>query len=378
MAASYPFNQSFGRNHGVTGASQPAASSAWIVGTGHARTAPARDDVNTTELAWEAVSAALADAGVELAQIEGAVTASQDFWEGRTISSMAVNEIAGGTLGSEAKVAADGVMAVLYAMARIEDGDQHLNLIVAHSKESQADPHSVELAGFDPYFERALDPDETIAAALQASLYYARSGRGPEDAARVVAAARARRKKGSDLGGWAYFLEAVSVADVLASRPTASPLRELDRAPRVDAATALVVCDDATAERLGRPAVRLVAGAARSGGWWTGRDLTRAPELSGAVGEALERAGWELPDRVELNAPYAHQQLILAEELGLGGPEAFEDGLTPTGGWLAGSAGTVAGLEAVARAARAGGRALVHGTTGICGQSHAVVLLEGA
>jgi acetyl-CoA C-acetyltransferase len=352
----------------VNDAAKPAASSAWIVGTGHARTAPARDDVNTTELAWEAVSAALADAGVELAQIEGAVTASQDFWEGRTISSMAVNEIAGGTLGSEAKIAADGVMAVLYAMARIEDSDQHLNLIVAHSKESQADPHSVELAGFDPYFERLLDPDETIAAALQASLYYARSGRGPEDAARVVAAARAR----------SAVLEALGVSDVLGSPPTASPLRELDRAPRMDAATALVVCDDATAERLGKPAVRLVAGAARSGGWWTGRDMTRAPELSGAVGEALERAGWELPDRVELNAPYAHQQLILAEELGLGGPEAFENGLTPTGGWLAGSAGTVAGLEAVARAAKAGGRALVHGTTGLCGQSHAVVLLEGS
>lgn len=343
-------------------------TSAWIVGTGHARTAPARDDVNTTELAWEAVSVALADAGVELAQIEGAVTASQDFWEGRTISSMAVNEIVGGTLGSEAKVAADGVMAVLYAMARIEDSDQRLNLVVAHAKESQANPHSVELAGFDPYFERALDPDETVAAALQASLYYARSGRSPEDAARVVAAARTR----------SAVLDSVCVADVLGSPVTASPLRELDRAPRVDAATALVVCDDATAERLGRPAVRLVAGAARSGAWWTARDLTRAPELSGAVLEALDRAGWELPDRVELTAPYAHQQLILAEELGLGGAEAFEDGLTPSGGWLAGSAGTVAGLEATARAAVAGGRALVHGTTGICAQSHAVVLLEGS
>ncbi len=152
---------------------------AWIVGIGHAATAPARDEVNTTELAWEAISAALTDAGVELGEIEGAVTASQDFWEGRTISSMAVNEVAGGTLRSEAKVAADGVMALLYAMARIEDGDQHLNLVVAHAKESQADPHGVELAAFDPYFERALDPDETVAAGLQADLYYRRTGLGP-------------------------------------------------------------------------------------------------------------------------------------------------------------------------------------------------------
>ncbi|MCW3067175.1 MAG: hypothetical protein JWN32_4347, partial [Solirubrobacterales bacterium] len=215
---------------------------AWIVGIGHALSAPARDDVNTTELAWEAVSAALLDAGVELGAIEGSVTASQDFWEGRTISSMAVNEIAGGTLGSEAKIAADGVMALLYAMARIEDGDQHLNLVLAHSKESQAEAHNVELAGFDPYFERALGPDETVAAALQASLYYARSGLGPEDAARVVVAARRR----------SAVLGEVSVEQVLASPSTADPLRELDRAPRMDAATALVVCDTPTAERLGR------------------------------------------------------------------------------------------------------------------------------
>src|SRR3954470_11196258 len=223
----------------------PSPENAWIVGIGRARSAPQRDDVNTTELAWEAISGALQDAGVALAEIEGAVTASQDFWEGRTISSMAINEIAGGTLRSEAKVAADGAMAVLYAMARIEDGDQHLNLVVAHVKESQANPHTVELAGFDPYYERALDPDATIAAALQADLYYRRSGLGPEDAARVVAAARRR----SDA------LEPVTPDDVLPSPPTATPLRELDRAPLMDTAVALVVCDTPTAERLGRPRV---------------------------------------------------------------------------------------------------------------------------
>jgi len=352
----------------------------YVVGLGHARTAPVRDDVNTTELAWEAVSAALADAGVELREIGGAVTASQDFWEGRTISSMAVNEIAGGTLGSEAKVAADGVMALLYAMARIEDGDQSLNLVVAHTKESQAEAHAVELAAFDPYYQRALDPDETVAAALQARVFYDRSGLGPEDAARVVAAARRRSRT----------LERVEVEDVLASTPTADPLRELDRAPLMDAATCLVVCDAPTAARLGRPPVRVAAGAARTGAYWTDRDLAAAPELSGAVEEALELAGWDRGslDHVELSAPYAHQQLLLAAELGLGSGEAlvarFEelDGVTlnASGGWHAGSAGTVAGLAATAAAAealRGGGRALVHGATGLCAQSHAVVLLEG-
>lgn len=360
-----------------------ATAQACIVGIGHAASAPARDDVNTTELAWEAIAAALDDAGIQLGEIEGAVTASQDFWEGRTISSMSVNEVAGGTLRSEAKVAADGTMALLYAMARIEDGDQRLNLVVAHSKESQADPHAVELAAFDPYFERALDPDETIAAALQAGLFYRRTGLTPQHGARVVAAARRRSR----------VLDPLSAGDVLGSAVTAEPLRELDRAPRMDAATCLVVCDAETARERNLDMVGLVAGAARSGPWWTARDLTRAPEIRAAADEALSVAGWEMDSltRIELGAPFAFQQLLLAEALGLGAGEELveqfeaEDGIpriNADGGWLAGSAGTVAGLAAAADAARElrerGGRALVHGTTGLCTQSHAVVLLEGA
>jgi len=358
------------------------SSPAWIVGIGHAACAPARDDVNTTELAWEAISAALDDAGFQLGEIEGAVTASQDFWEGRTISSMSVNEVAGGTLRSEAKVAADGVMALLYAMARIEDGDQHLNLVVAHAKESQADPHTVELAAFDPYYERALNPDETVAAGLQADLYYRRSGLTPEHSARVVAAAR--RRSG--------VLDPLSPDEILASPITARPLRALDRAPLMDAATCLVVCDEQIARERDLPRVRLVTGAARSGPWWTARDLTVAPELRAAADEALERAGWT-PDsltRIELGAPYAHQQLLLAEALGLGEGEALverfeadagDPRINADGGWLGGTAGTVAGLASAAHAAHElrerGGRALVHGATGLCAQSHAVVLLEG-
>jgi len=354
----------------------------YVVGLGHAATAPARDDVNTTELAWEAVSAALADAGIALRDVGGAVTASQDFWEGRTISSMAVNEIAGGTLRSESKVAADGALALFYATTRIEDGDQSLNLVVAHSKESQADAHGVEMAAFDPYYQRALDPDETVAAALQADQLYARGEYGPGDAARLVAAARGRSRT----------LDSIGAEDVLASAPTADPLRELDRAPYMDAATCLVVCDGATAAKLGRPAVRVVAGASRTGAYWTDRDLTAAPELAQAVDEALELAGWERDslDHIEISAPFAHQSLLLAAELGLGRGEElvvrFEgaDGDRPTlnasGGWHAGSAGSVAGLAAAAAATerlRGGGRALVHGSTGLCAQSHTVLLLEG-
>lgn len=340
----------------------------FVVGVGETPFAERRDDVNTTEIAWEAVSAALRDAGVELPDIDAAITASQDFWEGRTISSMAVNEIVGGTFKAESKTAADGTLALVYATARIAVGGDQLMLVCAHCKESQADAHAVEMSAFDPYVQRPLDPDETIAAALQAQLL----GFELAERARVVAAARSRSQ-------WLAPVD----ADAVASSPeTSSPLRALERAPLMDGATALVVCDAETAERLGRPAVRVAGAGTATGPVWSDRDLTRDPTLKTALGSALDDAGWDdAPERLELSAPYAHQALLWARELGAGGAEAFADGaFCSSGGWLAGRPGVVAGLSAVAACVRElrerNGRALAHGTTGLLGQSHHFVALE--
>jgi hypothetical protein len=356
-----------------------APSDTWIVGLGEARTAPVLDDVSLNEFAWEAIAPALAEAGVTLPQVTGAVTASQDFWDGRTISSMNVNEVACGSYGSEAKVASDGAQAVGYACARIDDRDQSLNVVVAHAKESQGDAHTIELAAFDPYFERQIGPDETVVAAFQASLLYASGAATPEFSARVVSAARARSS----------VLDAVSVDDVLAAPLTSTPLRALDRAPLMDAACAMVICSGDQREALDRPAVRVVGTSTRTGAYWRERSrLDAVPQAGAALGDALERAGWSLGDIdiIEVAAPYAHQHLMIAAALGLGSGEAlverFERGeINDSGGWLAGSAGSVAGLRAVVHASRRlrageGRRALVASTSGLVAQSHHVVLLE--
>jgi acetyl-CoA acetyltransferase len=361
-----------------------AGTDTWIIGLGEARTAARRDDVSITELAWEAVEPALRDANTSLPEIEGAVTASQDFWDGRTISSMSVNELVGGVFGSEAKVAADACLGLGYALARMEDADQHLNLVLAHAKESQGDIHTIELAAFDPYFQRALGPDDTVVAAFQAQLLYAQRVFDASHSARIVAAARARSET----------LEDLSPRDVLDSPPTADPLRELDRAPLLDCASALVLADGENARRLGRPGVRVAAAASRTAAYWSQRpELHTAPQARAAAEEALSIAGWDASelDAIEINAPYAHQHLIVGQALGLGSGDGlvrrFEgDGDGPavnaSGGWLGGSAGSVAGLHAVVSVARRlrehGGRGLVHATTGIGCQSHHIVLLEAA
>jgi acetyl-CoA C-acetyltransferase len=349
-------------------------SDAYIVGVGETRHAPRRDDANTTELAWEAVSAALDDAGLALPDLGGAITASQDFWEGRTISSMAVNEVAGATFKAESKVAADGLLALVYAAVRIATGLESLLVVLAHCKESQADVHAVERAAFDPYLQRDLDVDETIAAGLQTRLL----DYPLELRARVVEASRRRSP----------WLEPLSAEEVAASPETASPLRELERARQMDGACALLLGNKATAARLGRHPVRVAGAATSTGRYWIDGELTAAPALRDAFVGALGRAGWETaPERIELSAAFAHQILLFGSELGLGGPHeiaaAVEQGtLSPTGGWLAGRPGIVSGLSAAIACARhlreTGGRALAHGTTGILGQSHHVACLEAA
>jgi acetyl-CoA C-acetyltransferase len=344
---------------------------AFVLGVGETVPVASRDDVSTTELAWEAVSAALDDAGVELDEIDNAVTASQDFWEGRTISSMAVNEVVAGYLRPEAKVAADGAQAVMYAWARVAGGTYRLGLVVAHCKESAADPHAVDLAAMDPYYLRELDVDELVAAGLQASML----AYPAELRARAVEAASRRSP----------WRAAVSVYDVLASRETASPLRALERAPLADAACALVVADEDTAERVGRAPVRIAGCGTATDPYWTDRDLRRAPALCLARDAALAAAGWRGgPETVELTAPFAHQALLWGGEIGLGTPEGvvahLASGGSPRGGWLGGAPGVVAGLSAVAGCVLAlrqrPGRALAHGATGLLGQSHHVVCLE--
>lgn len=345
---------------------------AFIVGLGETPHAPRRDDVNTTELAYEAVKEALGDAGVALKEIGSAVTASQDFWEGRTISSMAVNEIAGATFKSESKTAGDGVLALTYAAMRVLTGIDTLMLVVAHCKESQADAHTVENAAFDPYLQRPLGADETVLAGFQAQLL----DLSLEERARVVAAARGRSR----------WLEPVTADEVTISEVTASPLRALERAPLADGACALVLCDGETAARLDRPAVRIAGAGTATGAYWSDRDLTTEQTLPVALASTLAHAGWhDVPDHVELSAPYAHQALLWASALGAGdGAVAFEsDGLCPTGGWLGGRPGVVAGLSAAIACARTlrergSGRALAHGTTGLLGQSHHLVALEAA
>ncbi len=151
-----------------------------IVAVGQTKYSPKRADVREGELAYEAIKQALEKAGLTLSDIESAVTSSQDFWDGRTISSMNVQHVVGAHLAHEDKVCADGINTLYVAMAQILSGHIDIILIAAHMKESQANKSVVENAAFDPIFMRQLGLNFSSAAAMQATRYMHKYGITPE------------------------------------------------------------------------------------------------------------------------------------------------------------------------------------------------------
>lgn len=356
-----------------------------IIGVGQSVHSPQRRDVAHAELALEAIQEALDDAGIGLGDIDNAVTASMDFWDGRTISNMAISEVVGSYLKSEARVCGDGIQALLYEFARLMTGTFQLGLVVAHCKESEGRPHDIEAAAFEPYVQRRLDADGDVVAGLAAQRYYQSSGKTPEDAAQAVVAARRAAAGNPKLAP----LVDLDVQDVLGSAPLSTPLRELDKAPVADGSCAFVVASEQLAATMKVDPVWVTGVSTAADAYWSDRDLAAVSALEAATASAHRMAGWDgdPPDLIEYSAQYGFQLLQFAPAIGADRLDAAR--VNTSGGRLAGNPLLVSGLSRVAECVtqlrgRAGerqvpgaSRALAHGMFGLAAQSHAVAALEG-
>ena len=117
-----------------------------IISVAQTKYHPNRAEVSEEELSYEAIKQVLEETGLSLSDIDSAVTCSQDFWDGRTISSMNIQHVVGAHLGHEDNISEDGINAVYAAMAQILSGRQDIVLVEAHTKESQTDKSMVEIS----------------------------------------------------------------------------------------------------------------------------------------------------------------------------------------------------------------------------------------
>jgi len=372
-----------------------------IVGVG--QTKQERNKVHETfsDMVFEAVQKALEQADMTIDQIHNVVTVSNDFWDGRTISSMAVNDACGSYGKNISTVEGDGTFGAFYGMTRILSGSYDTTLVVAHSKGSESDSAHITNAMFDPIYLRGLGLDNITSSALQARRYMDKYGITEEQCALVSVKNHGNACKNP----YAQLPLRITVDDVMSSRVLADPIKLLDASPISDGACALIMAREEVAKKITPHPVWIRGVGYSADAYHLGdRDLADCDALVQAAKRAYRMAGIHNPREqinvVELYDAFTYQELLWSEGLGLcdhgEGGRLVESGATkhdgdtpvnPSGGVLSAHTVIAAGLvrmaeaflqlrgEAEARQVPGVKTALAHGINGPCGQSHCVWVL---
>lgn len=372
-----------------------------IIGIGMTRIESQKPRDTFADMVWEAATQALADAGIGFDDIDNVITTSNDFWDGRTISCMAVSDVSGARHKNVSCVEGDGTFGAFYGLCRILSGAYGTTLVTAHSKGSESISSLITNAAFDPLMDRALGLDALTAAAIQANMYMHKSGTTAEETALVSVKNHGNARHNSH----AQLPMEITVQDVLSSEMIADPLHRLDCSPISDGCCAIVLANEARARTIGRKPVWVKGVALCSEAYYLGdRNLAEAPALVEASRKAYTQAGILDPIHdiqvAELYDAFGFQELMWIEAMGLSGTEragkllakgrfGIRDRLAvnPSGGLLSGHPVIAAGLIRMAEVVRQlrgeagayqvdGARiGVAHGINGICGQSHCVWVL---
>ena len=375
-----------------------------IVAVAQTKYEAAKPRTQLSDLVLEVTDKILEETGLAFSDdgINSVVSCSQDHWDGRTISSMPIPDVTGSHLRDESKVAGDGAYAVLYGMMHILSGDHDVVLVVSHCSESQTDGRIIENSGIDHVYHRMLGLDFLSCAAMQANRYMHKYGISREQCAKVVI----KNKGNARNNPYAQAPAELSVEEVIDSKMLASPITVLDVKPVSDGACAILLASEAKARKLTDEPVWIKGvGNCYDAHFLGDRDLADCDSLVSASKRAYEMAGITDPrkeiDLVEMSEMFSYQELLWMEGLGLcgrgEGGRLIDSGVSqmegdlpvnPSGGLLSGVPVTVAGMSRVAEAAlQLQGKcvghqvpgvrmALAHGTAGVCGQMHCVLVLE--
>ena len=372
-----------------------------IVGVAQTKYERRKKDQTFYEMVYEVTTRALEDSGLTLDHIDNVITVSNDFLDGRTISSMAVAEAAGGHDKNISTVEGDGTFGAFYGAMRVLGGFK-TTLVVAHSKGSEGDIKYITNAMFDPIYQRSLGLEAISAAALQANAYMERYGVTEADFAKVSVKNHSNAKNNP----FAQLPLDLTVDDVMQSRKIADPIKLLDCSPVSDGAAAIIIANEEKVQKARTKPIWIKGVAHCAEDYFIGdRDLAHPKSLKDAAIRAYKMAGILNPQEeigvVELYDAFSYMEPLWLEGMGFCDPGqggkmidmeiTTMDGkmpVNPSGGVLSAHPILVAGLariiEAVLQLRGDAGvrqvhgvkKALAHGVNGPCGQSHCVWILS--
>ncbi len=331
------------------------------------------DAADEAELVQPVTSDAMKQVGLTQDDIGFTCSGSTDYLPGRPFSFVAaVDGLKAWPPIRESHVEMDGAFALYEAWVRLLHGDIDTALVFSFGKCSLAPVPDVLNLQNDPYYVQPLGLDAISAAALQAQALIDARKATERDFAEVAA-----RSRKNAIGNPNAHLSGDFSIDAMLDEPyLSSPLRKSFCPPLSDAAAAVVLAAGDTATKLAeRPA------------WIRGIDHRTEPhalgqrELTASASTKLAGqnagVGKAKIDVAELHAPFAHQELILREALGLDEHVS----INPSGGALAANSLMTAGLirfgEAASRVLSGDAkRAVAHATSGVCLQQNLVAVLE--
>jgi acetyl-CoA C-acetyltransferase len=215
-----------------------------IIGIGTTGFRSITPDVSYRELIFEAARKAYTDAGIEPSEIDGFVTAAEDFIEGYSIADEYCPDQIGAVLKPTHTVPGDFIQALASGYMMIMTGMFKTVTIEAHSKASNI-KNVDEVLGFafDPIYNRPLRETPHSIAGLEMTRYMFETCTSSEQCAKVVV-----KNKGNAMRNpYAAFGADITERDVMNSEPISLPLHRLDIAPHADGAVVAVLADGDTA-----------------------------------------------------------------------------------------------------------------------------------
>jgi len=342
-------------------------------------------------------------AGITRDDVGTVISASSDVFHGGVSCANSYYWDAGAAfLKNGSRQDGESLFAFIYAVMRILSGSYDSALVLGLCKGSE-NPEDDMITHFftDPFYQRQLGLNETVAAALQEKGIYGSLW----DNRRTMCWRGCQESRNALRNPYAHIKKKVKIDDVLASNVVMDPLRSMECAPKSEGIIAMLLAKEDLAKKLTDKPVWFKGYGSSIDSFYLGdRDLLEG-QLKNAAKRAYDAAGIKDPrkeiDVAEVCEPYAFQEMLWCEDLGFcergEGGKLLESGATqmngdipvnPSGGVLAMNPYVSRGLYRLAEGflqvrSQAGERqldkqvntALAHSTHGFAGQCHAVAII---
>ena len=329
---------------------------------------------NEVEMLMPVIAEVFGNIGITKDDVDFICSGSTDYLIGGPFSFvMALDAVGVWPPRAESHVEMDGAWALYEAWVLLQEGEIDAALVYSFGRSSLGNLNEILTLQLDPYYLAPLWPDPISLAALQARALID-AGKGTE---REFAAIAARSRKAALSNPKAQVAKDVPVEKLLEEEYVVSPLRRHALPPITDGAAAIVLAAGDKATRWSKNPAWITGFDHRMESHSLGaRDLTTSPSTTKAA--AVAGLAGSRVDVAEIHAPYAPQEIIVREALGLDDSVI----INPSGGPLAANPLMSAGLirigEAAARISSGQAhRAVAHATSGPCLQQNLVCVLEG-